>query len=84
MGDHSKCGINTMFNTGTVVGVSCNIFGGDFPDKYIRSFSWGGKELTAFKFDKAIEYANNMMNRRGLSLSHEEVEILAFIHARNH
>ena len=84
MGDHSKCGINTMFNTGTVVGVSCNIFGGDFPDKYIQSFSWGGKELTAFKFDKAIEYANNMMNRRGLSLSNEEVEILAFIHARNH
>jgi UDP-N-acetylglucosamine diphosphorylase/glucosamine-1-phosphate N-acetyltransferase len=84
MGDHSKCGINTMFNTGTVVGVSCNIFGGDFPDKYIRSFSWGGKELTAFKFDKAIDYANNMMNRRGLSLSNEEVEILAFIHARNH
>ena len=84
MGDHSKCGINTMFNTGTVVGVSCNIFGGDFPDKYIRSFSWGGKEITAFKFDKAIEYANNMMNRRGLSLSNEEVEILAFIHARNH
>jgi UDP-N-acetylglucosamine diphosphorylase/glucosamine-1-phosphate N-acetyltransferase len=77
MGDHSKCGINTMFNTATVVGVSCNIYGGDFPAKYIPSFSWGGSAgLVPFKFDKAVEYANNMMNRRGLALSEEEVEIL--------
>jgi UDP-N-acetylglucosamine diphosphorylase/glucosamine-1-phosphate N-acetyltransferase len=77
MGDHSKCGINTMFNTATVVGVSCNIYGGDFPAKYIPSFSWGGSAgLVPFKFDKAVEYANNMMNRRGLALSNEEVEIL--------
>jgi hypothetical protein len=77
MGDHSKCGINTMFNTATVVGVSCNIYGGDFPSKFIPSFSWGGSAgLVPFKFDKAVEYANNMMNRRGLALSEEEVEIL--------
>jgi UDP-N-acetylglucosamine diphosphorylase/glucosamine-1-phosphate N-acetyltransferase len=77
MGDHSKCGINTMFNTATVVGVSCNIYGGDFPAKFIPSFSWGGSAgLVPFKFDKAVEYANNMMNRRGLALSEEEVEIL--------
>jgi UDP-N-acetylglucosamine diphosphorylase/glucosamine-1-phosphate N-acetyltransferase len=77
MGDHSKCGINTMFNTATVVGVSCNIYGGDFPAKFIPSFSWGGSAgLVPFKFDKAVEYANNMMNRRGLALSNEEVEIL--------
>ena len=77
MGDHSKCGINTMFNTATVVGVSCNIYGGDFPAKFIPSFSWGGSaSLVPFKFDKAVEYANNMMNRRGLALSNEEVEIL--------
>jgi UDP-N-acetylglucosamine diphosphorylase/glucosamine-1-phosphate N-acetyltransferase len=77
MGDHSKCGINTMFNTATVVGVSCNIYGGDFPAKFIPSFSWGGStSLVPFKFDKAVEYANNMMNRRGLALSDEEVEIL--------
>lgn len=77
MGDHSKCGINTMFNTATVVGVSCNIYGGDFPAKFIPSFSWGGSAgLVPFKFDKAVEYANNMMNRRGLALSTEEVEIL--------
>jgi len=79
MGDHSKCGINTMFNTATVVGVSCNIFGGDFPAKYIPSFSWGGKNLVPFKFEKAIEYANNMMIRRGLELTTEEVEILRFV-----
>ena len=82
MGDHSKCGINTMFNTATVVGVSCNIFGGDFPAKYIPSFSWGGKNLVPFKLEKAIEYANNMMNRRNLELSAEEIEILNYINAK--
>ena len=80
MGDHSKCGINTMFNTATVVGVSCNVFGADFPSKFIPSFSWGGSNgFESFKFNKAIEYANNMMNRRGLALSEEEIEILQFI-----
>jgi UDP-N-acetylglucosamine diphosphorylase/glucosamine-1-phosphate N-acetyltransferase len=80
MGDHSKCGINTMFNTATVVGVSCNVFGADFPSKFIPSFSWGGSNgFESFKFNKAIEYANNMMNRRGLALSEEEIEILGVI-----
>jgi UDP-N-acetylglucosamine diphosphorylase/glucosamine-1-phosphate N-acetyltransferase len=76
MGDHSKCGINTMFNTATVIGVSCNIFGGDFPQKFIPSFSWGGAEFVPFDFVKAIEAANGMMKRRGLELSELEVEIL--------
>ena len=77
MGDHSKCGINTMFNTATVVGVSCNIYGADFPPKFIPSFSWGGSAgFVPFKFEKAVEYANNMMERRGLELSEEDVEIL--------
>jgi UDP-N-acetylglucosamine diphosphorylase/glucosamine-1-phosphate N-acetyltransferase len=77
MGDHSKCGINTMFNTATVVGVSCNIYGADFPTKYIPSFSWGGSAgFVPFKLDKALEYANNMMERRGLNLTDEEVEML--------
>lgn len=80
MGDHSKCGINTMFNTGTVVGVSCNIYGGGFPDKFIPSFSWGGCEgFTQYKIEKAIETANKMMERRVKSLSDEEVAIFHYI-----
>ncbi len=64
MGDHSKCGINTMFNTGTVVGVSCNIYGGDFPDKFMPSFSWGGTSFVRYQFDKAMDTADRMMARR--------------------
>lgn len=79
MGDHSKCGINTMFNTATVVGVSSNVFGAEFPAKYIPSFSWGGKEFVPFKFEKAVEYSNNMMDRRGLQLSEAEIQILRHI-----
>lgn len=80
MGDHSKCGINTMFNTGTVVGVSCNIYGGDFPDKFIPSFSWGGKnDMTSYRFDKALDTAKKMMARRGQSPSEAEIELLQYI-----
>ena len=80
MGDHSKCGINTMFNTATVVGVSSNIYGAGFPAKFIPSFSWGGAdEIVPFRFEKAIEYANNMMHRRGLQLSQSEIAILRHI-----
>lgn len=77
MGDHSKTGINTMFNTATVVGVSSTIFGSGFPPKYIPSFSWGGFDSSSkFDFEKAIEAANNMMVRRGKSISKEEEGIL--------
>lgn len=77
MGDHSKCGINTMFNTATVVGVSSNIYGAGFPNKFIKSFQWGGaEEMVDFRFDKAIEVANNMMERRGLQLTEGELSIL--------
>ena len=80
MGDHSKCGINTMFNTGTVAGVSCNIYGGGFPDKFIPSFSWGGSEgMTTYQIEKAIDTANRMMVRRNKSLSHAEIEVLHHI-----
>jgi UDP-N-acetylglucosamine diphosphorylase / glucose-1-phosphate thymidylyltransferase / UDP-N-acetylgalactosamine diphosphorylase / glucosamine-1-phosphate N-acetyltransferase / galactosamine-1-phosphate N-acetyltransferase len=67
MGDHSKTAINTMFNTGTVVGVSSNIFGSGFPPKYIPSFSWGGSGgLREYNFDKAIEVAEIVMKRRNV------------------
>ena len=76
MGDHSKCGINTMFNTATVVGVSSNIYGAEFPPKYIPSFKWGADK---FDFKKAIESANNMMVRRGKQLSDADIDILRHI-----
>lgn len=80
MGDHSKCGINTMFNTGTVVGVSANIFGAGFPDKYIPSFTWGAAEGSeTFAFDKALEVANAMMGRRKKALSTAEINVLQHI-----
>lgn len=70
MGDHSKCAINTMFNTATVIGISCNIFGGGFPKKFIPSFTWGGVEdSTVFELEKAKQAAQAMMNRRGIELS---------------
>lgn len=80
MGDHSKCGINTMFNTGTVVGVSANIFGAGFPDKYIPSFSWGGADgFVTHEFDKAMETARRMMERRGMALTDNLIELYRYI-----
>ncbi len=80
MGDHSKCGINTMFNTGTVVGVSCNLFGGGFPEKFVSSFSWGGSEgITVYDFNRAMETANRMMGRRCKQLSEGETEMYRYI-----
>ncbi len=77
MGDHSKCGINTMFNTGTIVGTFANIYGGDFPDKHIPSFSWGGKVgFTTYKLDKSFEVAEQVMCRRSIELSAADKEIL--------
>lgn len=83
MGDHSKSGINTMFNTGTVVGVSANVFGADFPPKFIPSFSWGGNRwLLTFAFDKSIEVAERVMQRRGIVLSDADRQILQTVYDR--
>ncbi|MBN1184680.1 MAG: GlmU family protein [Bacteroidales bacterium] len=83
MGDHSKCGINTMFNTGTVVGVSANIYGSGFPRNFIPSYSWGGAGgMTVFTIDKAFEVAEKVMERRGISLDDIEKEILTEIFNR--
>lgn len=80
MGDHSKCGINTMFNTGTVVGVSANIFGGGYPRNYIPSFSWGGHAgLSTYRLQKVYEVAEIVMKRRGLEFSQGEKDILAHV-----
>lgn len=77
MGDHSKCSINTMFNTGTVVGVSANIFGSGFPKNFVPSFTWGGN--TTYKTNKAFEVAKVVMARRDLEFSDMEAKILEHV-----
>lgn len=80
MGDHSKCGINTMFNTGTVVGVSANIFGSGFPRNFVPSFSWGGASgFTTYITKKAFETARLVMNRRGVEFDEKEAAILEHV-----
>ena len=80
MGDHSKAGINTMFNTGTVVGVASNIFGDGFPRTYIPSFSWGGASgFTTHQLKKAIETAEIVMKRRNQDMSDQDKKILEYI-----
>ena len=80
MGDHSKCGINTMFNTGTVVGVSANIFGTGFPRNFIPSFSWGGASgFTTYVTKKAFETARLVMSRREIEFDEQEAAILEHV-----
>jgi UDP-N-acetylglucosamine diphosphorylase/glucosamine-1-phosphate N-acetyltransferase len=80
MGDHSKCGINTMFNTGTVIGVSANIFGSGFPRNFIPSFSWGGAAgFTTYQLNKVIEVAKVVMKRRELQFSEIDENILQHV-----
>lgn len=77
MGDHSKCSINMMFNTGTVVGVSANIFGSGFPRNFVPSFSWGGSQgVITYKLNKVFEVAELVMKRRGLTLTADDKAIL--------
>ena len=80
MGDHSKCGINTMFNTGTVVGVAANIFGAGFPRNYIPNFTWGGAQGTqAYLPAKAFETAKIVMSRRNIEFTDLDEDILTHI-----
>lgn len=80
MGDHSKCGINTMFNTGTVVGVSANIFGSGFPRNFVPSFSWGGASgFETYLTKKAFEVAKVVMKRRQVEFSEQDQAILEHV-----
>lgn len=80
MGDHSKSGINTMFNTGTVVGVSANIFGSGFPRNFVPSFSWGGASgFTTYITKKAFETARIVMSRRDVEFTPEDAAILEHV-----
>ena len=82
MGDHSKSGINTMFNTGTVVGVSANIFGSGFPRNFIPSFSWGGASgFSVYKLPRFFDVAKKVFLRRGISFDNIEEGILSHIYS---
>lgn len=81
MGDHSKSGINTMFNTGTVVGVSSNVFGSGFPRTFIPSFQWGGAAgFTEYNLEKAFATAERVMKRRGIDFDGAEKAILTAVY----
>ncbi|MDD4150630.1 MAG: GlmU family protein [Bacteroidales bacterium] len=80
MGDHSKCAINTMFNTGTVIGVSANIFGSGFPRNFIPSFSWGGHAgLSEYKLNTAFDVMEKVMMRRNIELTQIDKDIFEHI-----
>jgi hypothetical protein len=80
MGDHCKTGINTMFNTGTMVGVGCNIYGGGFPPTAIPNFSWGGSDgFVIYNLDKLIETAEKVYARRGLKYDEQEKALMAAV-----
>lgn len=78
MGDHSKCGINSMFNTGTVVDIFCNIYGSGMPPKHVPSFSWGDASggFVTYRLEKAIEVARTVMERRKMTLSLVDEELI--------
>ncbi|WP_340199323.1 GlmU family protein [Ascidiimonas sp. W6] len=80
MGDHSKCGINTMFNTGTVIGVNVNIFGSGFPRNFVPSFSWGGASgFTTYQTKKAFEVMSAVVGRKDLEVSEEDIQIMEHV-----
>ena len=80
MGDHSKCGINTMLNTGTVIGVSCNVYGSNFPRNFIPSFSWGSANgFMEYQLSKAAETATRVFARRNIPFDAIEQRLLAAV-----
>jgi UDP-N-acetylglucosamine diphosphorylase/glucosamine-1-phosphate N-acetyltransferase len=84
MGDHSKCAINTMFNTGTVVGTFCNLYGSEFPPRYVPPFSWGGSRagFTSYRLEKALAVAERVMARRDRSLTDADRTLLSTLFDR--
>lgn len=80
MGDHSKCGINTMFNTGTVVGVGANIFGDGYPRNFVPSFAWGGAAgFATFTLARSFETAARVMERRKQTLTEADKAMLTTV-----
>ncbi|MBT8400072.1 MAG: hypothetical protein KJO98_06325 [Rhodothermia bacterium] len=85
MGDHSKCGIDTMFNTGSVIGVCCNLYGAGYQPRYVPSFMWGSPDdrYVDYRFEKAIRVARTVMGRRERSLSATTEELLQRVYAES-
>lgn len=79
MGDYSRAAINTSFNTGTVVGVCCNIFGAGIPPKYIPAFSWGHNETIRYEWNKVVQDIDNWKKLKGQSISDREILTLKHI-----
>lgn len=80
MADHAKCAINTMFNTGTVVGVGCNVFSTGFPDVFVPDYTWGGAQgIATYRLDKMLATAEKVLERRNLTLNTVERDILSHI-----
>jgi hypothetical protein len=79
MGDYSRTAINTSINTGTVIGVSCNVFGTGLTPKFIPSFSWGHEGIQRYKLEKALSDAENWKKLKQQMLSEEERQILNHI-----
>lgn len=86
MGDHAKCGINTMFNTGTVIGTFCNLYGGGYQRNYVSSYSWGSpaEMYMPYKFDKALRVAEAVFARRGKTLTAADREMLLTVYRMYH
>jgi UDP-N-acetylglucosamine diphosphorylase/glucosamine-1-phosphate N-acetyltransferase len=79
-GDHAKTGINTMLNTGSVIGVAANVFGGGFPPKSIPSFAWGGSDgFERFDLDKALELARRVMSRRDVEFTDADEKLIRYL-----
>jgi hypothetical protein len=80
MGDHSKTGINTMLNTGTTIGINCNIFGSGYPRNFIPSYSWGGHSgFTTYHIEKSLQTAKIVMERRNIILNELDEKILRYV-----
>ncbi len=84
MGDYSKCGINTMWNTGSVTGVCVNFYGAGFPTKFLPDFYWGDADQgEKYDFKKAIETIEIVMSRRGMVLSERDRKVLTELHEKS-
>ena len=79
MGDYTRTAVNTSINTGTVIGVSCNVFGAGLTPKYIPSFSWGSEGVNRYEFDKAMLDIADWKKLKDKSVNEEEKSILKYI-----